>query len=571
MSEPQVNSQRLWRDAEAISQWPREAGSEGEVAAFDYIAYQLAQHGISAAQRRIPALISLPGCADMVLDGQLVPVITHSMAASTGPDGVEAPLVLAAAAESAWQDRIVVFDGLAVPSAVQRAQQAGALAALFLSFDRIAHEMIVSNVWGSPAPHEQGLLPHIPVATAGGEAATAVREHVAGSQTTPIARLRTEVSTGWLEIPLLVADVKAPHACEEQFVLFSGHVDSWHLGAMDNAGANATMLEIARLAHDHREQMRRHLRIAFWSGHSHGRYAGSAWYVDEHWTDLDRHCVAHVNIDSIGACGATVLSHAPSMADTHDVGAQAVQAVAGQDLQRERFTRAGDQSLMNIGVSSLFLTLSEQPCGGESRLRDGSALLKGRSAADTGGLGWWWHTPEDTIDKLDSAILVRDAEIYRHAIAAFTDEAIVPLDIASSAGQLGDQLEEIAARCGARFDLNRMLEQSAHVLRLATAAMRRVKELREKPEHPDVMQVNRALVAASRPLTRLGYAAEDRFGHDRAAASCPIPLLAPLDALLATTPSSDAEYMQRTLAVRRANRALDELRLAADALEEIVG
>jgi hypothetical protein len=568
MSERAIDDARLWRDVGAISRWPREAGSEGEAAAFDYIASQLEQHGLAVARRHIPALISLPMRAELIVDGCAIEAITHSMAASTSADAPEASLVCARSAERCeWRGKIVAFDGLALPGAVQRAQQAGALAVLFLSFDRIAHEMVVSSVWGSPQPQECERMPRIPVATIGGIAAAELRAALARPGAMPSARLTTEVDTGWQQIPLLVAEVHAPRVRVEQFVLFSGHVDSWHLGAMDNAGANAVMLEIARIAQDRRERLRRHLRIAFWSGHSHGRYAGSAWYADEHWEDLDRNCVAHINIDSVGARGATVLGHAPSMADTHRVGAQALRAVTGEELLHARFSRAGDQSLMNLGVSSLFLTLSEQPPGGKGESRDGSALFKGEGGHGTGGLGWWWHTPEDTLDKLDPAILARDAQIYWHAINSFTGEAIIPLDIAASAAELDEQLNAIAARCRGRFDLGRVLEQSARVRRLTLEAMRIVEELERRPDGPAIACANRALLAASRPLTRVGHAAAGRFGHDSAGALPPVPLLAPVDALCGAPRGSAAEHMLRIRAVRGRNEVLHELNLAEAALE----
>ena len=51
--------------------------------------------------------------------------------------------------------------------------------------------------------------------------------------------------------------------------------------------------------------MRRGIRFAFWSGHSQGRYAGSAWYADHAWRELHQRCVVHLNVDSTGARGAT--------------------------------------------------------------------------------------------------------------------------------------------------------------------------------------------------------------------------------------------------------------------------
>ena len=48
--------------------------------------------------------------------------------------------------------------------------------------------------------------------------------------------------------------------------MLSGHVDSWHYGAMDNASADATMLEVGRIFSEHAGELRRGLRLAFWSG-----------------------------------------------------------------------------------------------------------------------------------------------------------------------------------------------------------------------------------------------------------------------------------------------------------------
>ena len=86
--------------------------------------------------------------------------------------------------------------------------------------------------------------------------------------------------------------------------MFNGHVDSWHYGAMDNGTANATQLEVARLLAEHRDELYRGVRMAFWSGHSHGRYASSAWYADAFWHDLHERCACNVNIDSVGGKGA---------------------------------------------------------------------------------------------------------------------------------------------------------------------------------------------------------------------------------------------------------------------------
>lgn len=41
--------------------------------------------------------------------------------------------------------------------------------------------------------------------------------------------------------------------------------------------------------------------MAWWPDHPTGRYAGSIWFVDEFADELDRRCVAHLDVDHPGA------------------------------------------------------------------------------------------------------------------------------------------------------------------------------------------------------------------------------------------------------------------------------
>ena len=145
--------------------------------------------------------------------------------------------------------------------------------------------------------------------------------------------LQAEVDTGWRKTPILEAELGADG--DAPFVLFSGHHDTWYYGVMDNGSANATMLEVARLCVAQRERWQRGLRLCFWSGHSHGRYSGSTWYVDEHWDELDRRCVAHINVNSTGAEGADILENVGSMSELGALAAEAIEAQAGQTTARQ--------------------------------------------------------------------------------------------------------------------------------------------------------------------------------------------------------------------------------------------
>ncbi len=59
----------------------------------------------------------------------------------------------------------------------------------------------------------------------------------------------------------------------------------WYEGAWRSRG-HGTRPFALRVLLPERGNLRCSLRLAFWSGHSHGRYAGSTWYADNFW-ELD--------------------------------------------------------------------------------------------------------------------------------------------------------------------------------------------------------------------------------------------------------------------------------------------
>ncbi len=388
-----VSRERLMADTGAIAKWVRLSGTEVERKSFDYMENVLRDLGLRTTRHSGWAYISLPEGAELSVEGIDIPVITHSMVPQTPEGGLELPLVYVGKGtleEYSAKDirgKAVLVEGIAIPGKARAVEEAGAAACVFANADEHVHEMIVSTVWGSPTPETRDELPRIPVASVnavGGEVLRGALEENAS----PTVRLRTRVSTRWTEIPTLTAQVDGAEE-PEKFVLFSGHIDSWHYGAMDNGSADALMLETLRVLLPHRTAYRRSLRLAFWSGHSHGRYAGSTWYADNFWEDLHENCVLHLNADSTGGRGATVITEGQAMAETRAVAADVVRALTGEEFNGTRFGRSGDQSFMSLGVPSLFMFVSEQPPGQDESAGDVAELLGGPGAK---GVGWWWHT-----------------------------------------------------------------------------------------------------------------------------------------------------------------------------------
>ena len=375
------------------------------------------------------------------------------------------------------------------------------------------------------------------------------------------ARITAEVDTRWRKIPVLTAELGAR---EDRYVMFSGHIDSWHLGAMDNGTANATMLEVGRLLAERRGELRRGLRLAFWSGHSHARYAGSAWYADQFWADLHQHCVGHVNVDSVGGIGATILSEGNAMAETVGFGGRAIREIAGQELEYKRFGRAGDQSFNGIGLPALFMSLSGQPAKGGAVEEQMARLLGTGGRSRSGGLGWWWHTTEDTMDKIDRDFLVRDATIYALTLWRLCTETILPFDYSATIEEMRGVLRELAAIASDRFDLAPVLVEADTAL----AATRRLQAAcAGNPDEATAARLNDGIMALGRCLTPVNYTLVGEYDHDLALGAQPIPALQPLRQLAELEPGSDAAHYLHAQLLRARNKVWHAFHQAHKAVE----
>src|SRR5206468_6621071 len=73
--------------------------------------------------------------------------------------------------------------------------------------------------------------------------------------------------------------------------------------------------------------------------------------------------------------------------------------------------------------------------------------------ARAGWLGWWWHAVEDTVDKLDADLLLRDARIYMVALGRLLGVPLVPLSAGAEAKELVDRLEGLHTAAKGALDL----------------------------------------------------------------------------------------------------------------------
>ncbi|MBV9404215.1 MAG: M28 family peptidase [Acidobacteriaceae bacterium] len=507
-----INGEHLMAHNHEFARRLKLSGTSEELASFRYLEKTMAAFGYGTTLMFHDAYISLPGPARVTVGDRDIRCITHSMSRATPREGVSGEIIdvgrgdLATFACRDVRGKIVLVDGIASEEVAARASAGGAVGQIHVSSNEHLYEMCVSPVWGSPSQHTTDLLPTTVLCTIPRSEGEALRLRLGRGERVPVV-LVAEVDTGWRKTPLLSAELMPERSTTAPFVLFSGHHDCWHYGVMDNGTANATMLEAARLLAERRTTWRRGLRVCFWSGHSHGRYSGSAWYADTHFDELDRRCAAHVNIDSTGGKGAALLTNSGVTDELKALAADEIRAVSGQQHLGRRHGRVADHSFWGVGVPSMFGSLSHHPEGEVER--------------PPGALGWWWHTPEDLLDNIDPENHKRDTRIVVRVLARLLTDQVLPLDYATYADALACELDHISIALGGRFDIAELSAATAELKQNAAAVRARA----AAASNAEACSIDAVLMRVSRFLVPLNYTFGDRFRHDPAVTHPPWPAL----------------------------------------------
>ena len=573
-----VSAEELMNSTRSIARWVRMSGTEEEARAFDWIESKLQEYGLDTHRYSHPALVSWPESAslDLLTDGGAVSIAcaTHAFATSTPDGGLEGELVPVGSATAEnlkkhdLRGKIALIDGIIAGNANQLVEQTGVAAAIWIAGERL-HERGLDPIWGTPTPETAHLLPKTPSVSVRGVEGVRIKEALA--QGAVRVRLQTRVYQDWRTLPLLTGDLRPATDGPESdsFVMFSGHVDSWYYGAMDNGTANATMIEVARILSQQRSALRRGMRVCFWSGHSHARYAGSAWYADNFWHDLHDHCVAHVNVDSVGGNGATVLSQGNTMSEVRDFVSDIIEQIAGQELAPRRYGRSGDQSFWGHGIPAMLMSLSEQPAENADPLLLALHHQISGGGGVGGGLGWWWHTPDDTVDKIDPDFLKRDATIYTLILYRLCSARILPFHYSSVVDDLRAVTNGIQEKAGNHFDLTPVLAQIAELGEAVAALDDRIDALGSSSSTDEqVSAINRGLMDIGRSLIPVDYTSTGMFDHDLAVPTQPLPALQPAVRLAGMDASSSEYQYLRTRLVRDRNRVIYGLKQATHAASE---
>lgn len=552
-----VRVDEAWALVEEFSTLVRESGTDEEREAVRLIAARLDAWSIPHTLYEPELLISLPRGASLTVDGQSYAAKTPAMARSTGPEGETAPIVyeqtgfaqdvneIFAGAKGTGDvaGKFVVTEGFPMPGKVADLEARGARGVVCIAPGERIHEGICTSIWGSPDLTSWPRQPTIPVVSVSKPEGRRLIEQLdsGGASATMVA----EHEQGWRSIPVLVAELEGTVE-PERFVLAHGHLDSWHVGIGDNATGDATLLELARVLGERRDRLTRTVRIAWWSGHSHGRYAGSTWFADEFALDLERNCICHINCDSPGCRDADAFEDVYWMAEVEAFAKDAIREFTELDAEGRHPLRAGDISFNNLGISTFFMLSSTMP----------AALRQEKGYYAVGGCGGniEWHTEADTLDIADRDRLLRDIRLYTGSTFRAANLLVHPLDFRATVAQIEEVLAAIGERAGGLADLTGTFER-AQSLRSALDGLYDVANGIDSAE--SARPVNDALLKIGRALVRVLYSKSGAYRQDPA---LDIPLL-PEFAAAADAVGTVPDGVLRTEFIRARNRldaALDD-------------
>ncbi len=547
----------------------RAAGSVNGRRMAEYSRDAMKANGLAdVVMHELPAIVSFPEHAEFRVESPTEIAIqanTLGHSINTTEDGLRGEIVDVgggAFSDYAGKDargKIILTELSYSPARHEKQRIAGmkgAIGAVMMNWGHPENEAVpfgsVKPVWGNPTPDNvKTEMPTIPCIGIARTAGLKLREM---AKKGPVrVWFRTHIENGWRPIQITIARMPAPATSPEKddFVLVGGHQDSWPgEAATDNAAGNACKMELARVFMQHRDKLRRGITFGFWTAHETGTMAGSAWFADRNWDDLRKNCVAYLQIDQ-PACVGTTQWNTASNAELKSFHTAIEQKLLTKKFKWKRAVKTGDSSFFGLGIPMFH---------GEGAFTDEE--LKATANAT---LGWWHHSVENRLDKMDWTLMQEHIRLYAAYLWELTTAPVLPFRFEPVAEQVIGRLEEFKAPGksvgldGAAARAKEFFEAARRMDAAASAEAERFRNGRGSEQA--AQHINRAMKRLSRILVPLQSTAIGTYGHDPygyTPQTTMIPCLYDLTEL-AGLPDGEQRWMLETKMVRARNRVADAL------------
>jgi len=522
------------------------AGTKEEAKACQYFVDRLSEAGLETTVHEFESFISHPVSASFsTYFPKKVEVegVGVSFGVSTPDEGLNAEVIYVGSGTTAEYEgknvagKIVLVDKLPSPERAVTAVKQGAAAMVAMSEGHMRHKMIVTPVWGTPSLDEKDTIPRIPVVSISGDDGAPLREMA--KRGTLKGTVKTVNREGWMTVKLPVTEIKGERP---EYLLVGGHYCSWFDGGTDNVTGNSCLIEMAKILKNYEGSLKYGVRIAWWPGHSNGRYSGSTWYADTFWQDLYDNGIVYFNVDSPGVKGASVYVPRHQMGEVSEFNEGCVAELtewstvksanaqlalgrrAGRHINSTRPSRAADQSFWGIGLTSLGVYSMLPPDHPDRRKEVGGS-----------GGAWWWHSIDDTADKTDVEVLSQDTRLYISIVLRLAMANVLPFNFAVVAQDYLDALKEYQDEAGQYLPIDRLIERTNTLKEKAEDLHAKANDaVGEKAD-----SLNRLYLRIARTLNPTLYTSVSPFLQQPALGTRFVPDLTPSLKLKSMDPESD--------------------------------
>lgn len=416
----------------------RISGQGQDDLASEYIVNKLNSYGIETEIESFYAYNSKPGNSKLFIEVPYKKEI-ESVAClhieGTPPNGVEAELVyIGAGSQEDYEgknvkDKIVLVEvsySPATPEKAKIASDKGALGMIIMNWGLEEKNLIpmraLKSVWGNPTSKTWDEMPEIFAVTTTKKDGVLLKELCEKEKV--VVKVFAESKRSWELLKQPIGHLKTGNNKE---IIISGHLDAWDPGVTDNTSGIAVILEIARLLSENKENLNTNVKFCFWNGHEIAEAAGSTFYSDKHWNDLNKNTIAYINIDSPGMIDTDyfLISYSEELENIISKNLSEMP----KKYKKVGLSKIADQSFLGVGIPSI-----------SGRLTHSDEKVKEWNGAT---FGWWNHTSEDTFDKFDINNAIIETRFWLNLVFSLATSNELPFDIPRKLKALSIKIEKI--------------------------------------------------------------------------------------------------------------------------------
>lgn len=221
--------------------------------------------------------------------------------------------------------------------------------------------------------------------------------------------------------------------------------------------------------------------------------------------------------------------------------------------------KTGDQSFFGVGVPSIAGRISYLP-----------DVVQEQNGAT---LGYWNHTCEDTLDKMDIQNLEKDNRVDAGVIWGLVNAEVLPYDFQKTCEDIGEKVAFIRRESKNIIELGGIEKSISRLAKNVSVLNEKRANAANLPKE-EIRRLNATLLRLSRSLTNAFYTNAEKYDQDsygRTILSKPLPLLYPMIKLSGLSKDTLEYRLLYTKMLRNRNRVADAVMLANEYVELFLG